>query len=80
MSGGRVSVRLGITNMKKILWVAILLGAYIWVVSTGHEQFVLDQSKAIYHAVYEWFNDAEVDFQVQQKTIPAKKKRPRRWD
>lgn len=66
--------------MKKIFWIIILLGAYIWVVSTGHEQLVLDQSKRLYNVVAEWFSDADVDFQVQQKPIPAKKKRPRRWD
>jgi len=74
------AVRLGMMNMKKILWTVLLLGSYIWVVSTGHEQFVLDQSSRLYHVVATWFSDAEVDFQVQQKPIPAKKKRPRRWD
>jgi hypothetical protein len=68
------------TKMKKIFWIILLLGAYIWVVSTGREELVLDQSKRIYHVVATWFSDAEMDFQVHQKPIPVKKKRPRRWD
>jgi hypothetical protein len=66
--------------MKKLFWIILLLGAYIWVVSTGHEQFVLDQSKRLYHTIVEWFSNADLDFQTDQKPLPAKKKRPRRWD
>jgi len=80
MSAVRVGIRQGMTDMNKMLWIVLLLGAYIWIVSTGHEQFVLDQSKRVYHFVATWLSDAKVDFQVEQKPIPAKKKRPRRWD
>lgn len=66
--------------MKKAFWIILLLFAYIWVVSSGHEQFVLDQSKRVYQTLASWLEDADVDFQVQQKSDPVKKKRPRRWE
>jgi hypothetical protein len=66
--------------MKKTFCAILLLFAYIWVVSTGHEQFVLDQSMRVYQAIVTWFDGAKVDFQVKQKSTPANNKRPRRWD
>ena len=66
--------------MKKIFWIIVLLCSYIWVVTTGHEQFVLDQSKRLYQSVLMWFNDAEVDLQIQQKSPIVPKKHSRRWD
>jgi hypothetical protein len=55
----------------------ILFGGYIWLVTSGHDQFVFTQGKKIYQSFVEWFDDAEVDFQVK-KGIP--KKKSRRWD
>jgi len=66
--------------MKKIFWAVFLLGVYIWIVSSGREDWVLDQSKNVYNAVSEWFSDADIDYQVQEKPVSVKKKRPRRWD
>ncbi|MBF8263226.1 MAG: hypothetical protein HW387_891 [Parachlamydiales bacterium] len=66
--------------MRKTFWVIVLLFVYIWVVSTGHEQFVLDQSHRLYQTFAAWFDDADVDLQIQRKAAPVIKKRPRRWD
>lgn len=65
--------------MRKLLWMIIFFGIYVWVMTSGHEQLVIQQGKNLYNAVLAWFEDAEVDFQVQQdrKNI---KKRSRRWD
>lgn len=65
--------------MKKIFWIILLLFTYIWVVSSGHEQVVIDHAKKVYETVITWFDEADVDFQADQKTI-VKKKRPRRWE
>lgn len=65
--------------MKKVFGIILLLFAYIWVVSTGHEQMVLDQSKRLYQTVSAWFDGADVDYQSQKQLAPIKK-RPRRWD
>ncbi len=71
--------------MRKIFWAVFMLGAYVWSVSTGRDQFMLDQGKKLYQTVTLWFEDAEVDFQIQ-KTAPASQsekkqtKRSRRWD
>lgn len=69
--------------MKRIIWAALLISAYIWSTATGRDQFVFDQGKRLYHALSAWFDDAEIDFQVDKASSPApikKKKRPRRWD
>jgi hypothetical protein len=68
--------------MKKLLVILLLIAAYFWVVSTGHEQFVLDQSKRLCQAVTTWISDTNVDIRVHDQPPPApiKKHRPRRWD
>lgn len=55
----------------------LLLGGYVWLVTSGHDDFVYEQGKAVYKAVVAWFEDAEVDFQLRKEKI---KKRSRRWD
>lgn len=63
-----------------------LFGAYIWILSSGKEEFVLDQGRAIYRAAISWFDGAEVDFQVNKKPKQKQskqkqpKKKSRRWD
>lgn len=64
--------------MRKILWMILFFGVYIWLMSSGRDQMVLEQGKTIYQAVLAWFDDAEVDFQTKHKS--SAKKKPRRWD
>lgn len=64
--------------MRKLLWMILLFGAYVWAMTSGHDRFILEQGRTIYQAVVTWFDDADVDFQLQpNKKI---KKRSRRWD
>ncbi len=63
--------------MRKFFWMILLLGGYIWIVTSGHEDLVLHQGKVVYQAVVNWFEDAEVDFQLKPEKI---KKKSRRWD
>ena len=63
--------------LRKLLWTIIFVGGYVWLVSTGHEDIVLDRGKALYKALVSWLDDAEFDFQLK-KDKP--KKRSRRWD
>ncbi len=64
--------------MRKLLWMMILFGAYVWVMTTGRDQMVLEKGKMIYQMVCLWFDDADVDFQLKQNQ--KAKKRSRRWD
>jgi len=71
--------------MKRLIWAILLVSAYLWSTATGRDQFVLDQGKRLYHALSAWFDDAELDFQVQvvdqTPATPVKqKKRSRLWD
>ena len=65
--------------MRKVLWAIFLFGLYIWAVTSGHDQMIIQQVQNVYRAVVVWFDDAEVDFQVKQ-TKPKSKKKARRWD
>jgi len=49
---------------------------------TGNEQMVLERGKALYNLVAHWLEDADVDFQLNNKNKSAREKhlRPRRWD
>lgn len=57
----------------------VLFGAYVWTMTSGHEQLVMEKGRWAYNALVAWFDDAEVDFQVKQKHKSSKKK-TRRWD
>jgi hypothetical protein len=65
--------------MRKILWMIFLFGAYVWAMTSGHDQMIMSQGKNIYQAIVAWFDDAEIDFQVKPQKVKAKKK-SRRWD
>ncbi len=68
--------------MKRLIWAVLLVSAYIWSTATGRDQFVYDQGKRLYHVLSAWFDDAEIDFQIEKVTpaVVKKKKRARRWD
>ena len=63
--------------MRKLLWMILLIGGYVWLVTSGHDEFVYTQGKSIYKAAVAWFEDAELDFQLRKE---KDKKRSRRWD
>jgi hypothetical protein len=65
--------------MTRLLWMLLLLGAYLWAMTSGHDQLIIEQGKNIYKAIVTWLDDAEVDYQVKQKNTKPKKK-SRRWD
>jgi hypothetical protein len=56
---------------------AFLLSAYFWVLTSGKEQFILDQAKALYQYVANWLDGADADFQLKETTS---RKKSRRWD
>ena len=67
--------------MRKLLWLCLFFGAYVWTVTTGNEQFVLERGKALYKLIADWFQDADVDFNLKsKKSTQPKKERHRRWD
>ncbi len=65
--------------MRKLLWAILLFGAYIWAMTSGNDQIIIEKGKNLYQGLVAWFDDAEVDFQVKPSKFKSKKK-PRRWD
>ena len=63
--------------LRKLFWLIILFGAYIWVLTSGHDDMILEKGKEAYQALVSWFDGAEVDFQLKKSHT---KKRSRRWD
>ena len=66
--------------MRKLLWMIFLFGAYVWVMTQGHDRLILEQGKNLYKAIALWLDDAEIDYQVQGQKTKKAKKRSRRWD
>lgn len=64
--------------MRKIFWMIIFFGIYVWVMTSGNDHILIQQGKNLYNALITWFDDAELDFQTNQP--PKHKKKPRRWD
>jgi hypothetical protein len=63
--------------MRRLFWLIIFCGAYLWILTSGHDQFVLEKGKAIYSTIAKWIEGADADFQL--KNVQPKKK-SRRWD
>jgi hypothetical protein len=63
-------------GMRKILWMIFLFGAYIWTVTSGNDQAMLEKGKFLYKALVAWFDDADLDFQVKKEKA---RKKSRRW-
>lgn len=63
--------------MRKLLWAILFFGAYVWIVTSGHEGIVLDKGKEIYNAFISWFDGADLDFHFKKD---KSYKRYRRWD
>ena len=63
--------------MRRILWMIFLLGAYVWVQTSGREDWLLKNGKAVYNAAVEWLSDADADFQLKKLN---ERKKSRRWD
>jgi hypothetical protein len=62
--------------MSKLFWMALLLGAYFWAVTSGNDQFLLEKGKWVYQSVVNWLDDADLDFQLKNE---KQKKSSRRW-
>jgi hypothetical protein len=69
-----------VRNMRRLFWLIVFLGGYVWMITTENEQFVLEKGKALYQMVLNWFSNADIDFQIRKKEISKTKSRPRRWD
>lgn len=63
--------------MRRLFWLIILVGGYLWLLTSGRDQFVLQKAKAVYEFVSEWIDDADADFQLKNN---KSKKKSRRWD
>jgi hypothetical protein len=63
--------------MRRLFWLILLLGGYLWILTSGHDDFVLEKTKAVYELVTNWVSSADADFHV-------KKDKPRtrhnRWE
>ncbi len=63
--------------MTKLMWMILCLGAYLWILTSGKDQFIVERGKALVQTVSNWLEGADADFQL--KDLKSKKK-SRRWD
>jgi hypothetical protein len=64
--------------MKRIFWLAILVGSYIWVLTSGHDEYFLEKGKLVFSSCKAWLEQAETDLQIPKKS--KERKKIRRWD
>lgn len=74
-------------RMRRLFWLALILGGYVWVVTSGREEALFRKGKAVYRYLERWLADAEPDFQLEvpvekwkERQEEAPKKKHRRWD
>lgn len=63
--------------MRRLLWAIVLFGAYVWLLTSGNDQLVLKQGKALYQAVVTWLEGADIDYNLKNN---RSSKKSRRWD
>lgn len=63
--------------MRRLFYMTLLLGAYLWVLTSGKDEFLLARGKALYETVSKWLDGADADFQLKDLNT---KKKSRRWD
>lgn len=67
--------------MRKLLWLILFFIGYVWLVTSGHDDFVLEKSKSLIRSFVTWFDGAEIDYNLKKDKDKEKlKKRSRRWD
>ena len=68
--------------MRKLFWLIVLVGAYFWILTSGHDQFLYENGKAIYSSIAKWIEGADADFQLTNTPAASSKpkKKSRRWD
>ena len=64
--------------MRKIVWAFFFFSVYIWLVTSGNDQYFLEKGKEIYQSLVAWLDDATIDFQLKKDKV--NKKRSRRWE
>ena len=69
--------------IRKVFLIVILVAAYIWMVQTEKEAYVVAKASGLYNSVVHWFEDVEVDYQIPTKEkkeeTQSRKKRARGW-
>jgi hypothetical protein len=66
-----------IIYMRRLFWLVFLIGAYLWVLTSGHDVFILARVKAVYGTISDWIAGAEADFHLKSE---KSKKKHRRWE
>lgn len=64
--------------MRRLVWMFLFFGAYLWVITSGNDQILLEKGKAVYEAIVTWFDGADIDYQTKKTKQVLKKHR--RWD
>ena len=61
--------------IRKAFFICLIVAAYVWMVQTEQEAYVMSKAKNAYDSVVHWFDDVEVDYQVPSKVEKKKKSR-----
>jgi hypothetical protein len=73
-------VRYGADNMRRLIWMVILFGGYLWLMTSGNDRIVIEKAKEAYQAIVAWLDGADIDYQTKNHKSSSSSKKPRRWD
>lgn len=70
-------IRCNVKGMiRRLFWLAILVGVYGWLVHSGNDQRLWKEGQVLYQQILSWFDETEFDLHIKKE-----KKRPsRRWE
>jgi hypothetical protein len=63
--------------MRRLFWICFFLGAYLWIMTSGNDEFLFDRARTAWHMALSWLEGADADFHLPAQ---GKTKRARRWD
>ncbi len=63
--------------IRTLFWLVFFFGVYLWLVTSGRDETVLEKGKALYNTFVTWFDDAEIEFHFKKDKT---KQRSRRWE
>jgi len=65
--------------MRKLLWLALCIVGWFWLVRSGYDTLVVEEGRELCRVLITWFDAAQTDFRLHEKE-QVKKKHARRWD
>lgn len=61
--------------MRRIFWLMILVGAYLWVLTSGNDEWITAKAKSFYETLVSWIDQSDRDFHLNKDKHKKKHRR-----